>query len=284
MNFNFNVWENLYMPDLPFEEKIRMFMRSQRMYGPGDRILAGISGGKDSMMLAVVLSYVAEKDDVEVELLHLNFGQPGSELLEKHVRRFAEELGLPIRVWRMKDEWGITFPELLARLRGNPCGVCSTLLRYYLLYFGKEYDAIATGHNLDDIVSFMLYNAMTGNVRYSATLRPVVTTFFGNKKVRPFFYVPEERLAEEAKRRGIKSLPTGCPSEEEAPTVVLRKFLREFEKRVPGARKSLLKFFLSLDVEGREGGPRACERCGMPASGRVCAVCKMKERVRAGHG
>ncbi|NPA86442.1 MAG: hypothetical protein GXO00_00315 [Candidatus Diapherotrites archaeon] len=263
---------------VPFEEKIRMFMRSQRMYWPGARILSGISGGKDSLMLAVVLKHVSEVDDVSVELLHLNFGQKGSELLEKHVERFASELGLPLKVWRLEDEWGMRFDELVSRLRGNPCAICSTLLRYYLLYLGRDYDAVATGHNLDDVVSFYLYNAMTGNVSFSSTLRPVLKTSVGPLKIRPFFYVREEKIAEEAKKRGIVSFPTGCPSEEEAPTVLLRRFLKDFERRVPGARKNLLRFFLEKTEPPKEP-PNRCEICGMPTSGRICAVCKMKKRL-----
>ncbi len=267
------------MPKPPFEEKIRMFMRSQRMYRPGDRILAGISGGKDSMMLAVVLKHVSEVDDVSVELLHLNFGQRGSDVLERYVVKFAEELGLPIKVWRLEDEWGMKFDELVRKVKGNPCSVCSTLLRYYLLWFGKEYDVVATGHNLDDMVSFYLFNAMTGNTRYSSTLRPVVKTSVGPLKVRPFFYVPEEKIAEEARKRGIVSFPTGCPSEDEAPTVRIRGFLKEIEKRTPGARKGLLKFFLSVTPPPEGNAPRRCEVCGMPSSGRLCAVCRMKKKV-----
>ena len=256
-----------------------MFMRSQRMYKPGDRILAGISGGKDSMMLAVVLKHVSEVDDVSVELLHLNFGQKGSDLLEKHVINFANKLDLPIRIWRLEEEWGMKFDELVSRLGGNPCSVCSTLLRYYLLWVGKEYDVIATGHNLDDIVSFYLYNTMTGNTRFSTTLRPVIKSYVSPLKVKPFFYVPEERIAEEAKSRDIVSLPTGCPSEEEAPTVKIRKYLRDLEKQVPGARKNLLKFFLSVTPTEERKAVNRCKICGMPTSGNICAVCKMKIKL-----
>ncbi len=232
------------------------------------------------MMLAVVLKYVSTVDDVSVELLHLNFGQKGSKRLEEHVSRFAEELELPLRIWRFEEEWGMSFDELVQRVGGNPCSICSTLLRYYLLWFGKEYDVVATGHNLDDMVSFYLYNTMTGNTRFSSTLRPVVRTSVGPLKVRPFFYVPEERIAEEARSRGIVSFPTGCPSEEEAPTVRIRRYLKELESSVPGARKNLLRFFLSVTPPPQEKELNRCEICGMPTSGRICSVCRMK--IKAG--
>ncbi len=262
-----------------FEEKIRMFMRSQHMYKPGDKILAGISGGKDSLMLGLVMKYIVERDDVEAEFLHINFGQPGSELVEAYVKRFSKDLGIKLHVYRFKEDWGVGFPEIATVLRKNACSLCSQMLRYYLLYFGRDYDVVATAHNLDDIVSFLLYNAATGNTSYSSSLKPVLDTIIGVKKVKPFYYVPEERLADEAKKRGITPVPTGCPSEDEAPTVRIRRFLKEMEREVPGFRKNLLRTLIRIGTP-TDSAPNKCERCGMPSYGRICSVCRMRDRIK----
>lgn len=263
-----------------FEEKVRLYMRSQNMYGRNSNIFSGISGGKDSLALAEVLNYIREKDGVSVTLLHLNFGQKGSNILEKYVERFADERSLPIHIWRLEDDWGLTFDELSRRTKKNPCSLCSQLLRYYLLYipWKKGADVVATGHNLDDIASFVLYNVMTGSQRYSDGLRPVVKTVVGVLKVKPFFFMKEEKIAEYVKQKNITPVPTGCPSEDEAPTVMLRRVLKEIERKTPGARKNIVKFFLNNKVVESKP-PNRCKMCGMPSSGDVCSVCRLRMKV-----
>ncbi len=70
-----------------------------RLFGAGDRIVIGLSGGADSVTLSVLLPDVAREFGAEVvALAHLNHGlRPGAEDDQRFCGEFAARLGLPFR-------------------------------------------------------------------------------------------------------------------------------------------------------------------------------------------
>ncbi len=259
------------------EEKIWRFMRSERMYGKGSKIIAGVSGGKDSMFLIDVLDFARSRDDIEVDLLFIDFGLEGHKKAREYLEGLSRERGFTLRVVEIEKEFGMDIVQISYIAGKHICTVCSQLLRYYLLYSSKGYDTLITGHNMTDITAFYIVNAASGS-RYSDTLRPVFTTFLGNKKARPFFYLTENRLREIAKERGYRSFDTNCPGENELPSVSVRRMLVEAEERRKGFTKGLLKYFISHTTPSG-GNPVPCRLCGMPSRNGICSICRLKQKI-----
>jgi uncharacterized protein (TIGR00269 family) len=250
------------------------------MIRAGDRVLVGVSGGKDSMLLLYILKEL--KKDFELAAFHLDlsiegFSSPSLEV----VQRTAEEWNVPLVVYSLSEKWGMGLGEIAGRLGWKPCSLCGLLKRYYLLRTAKEegFNVVATGHNLDDVLSFYLYNAGTGNVRYFSSLRPLVKTALGIRKVKPLFYLDEKRIERYVKELSIPYYSGKCPFSSEAPTKKIRDFLNEMEEYHPGFKKTLLRFFLKYPVQ--ESSPsKLCKICGMPSSSSICSVCRIKKRLR----
>ena len=71
-------------------------IRRYRMFQPGQRVGAAVSGGADSVCLLYVLRELAPQWDLRLSLLHLNHGLRGEESRqdEQFVRDLAARLGM----------------------------------------------------------------------------------------------------------------------------------------------------------------------------------------------
>ena len=87
---------------------MRQTIGRDRLFGAGDRIVIGLSGGADSVTLSVLLPEVAREFGAEVvALAHLNHGlRPGAEDDQRFCGEFAARLGLPFET-EMADVRGL---------------------------------------------------------------------------------------------------------------------------------------------------------------------------------
>lgn len=259
------------MSALDGAEKVVLFVKSQGMIKRGEKVLVAISGGIDSAFTAHSLAKA-----FEIGLFHIDLGIEGfSEESRKAVEKLAEDLGAPLFIYDLKKEWGLSLPEIAEKLGQSTCSVCGTIKRYYLLYAAAKYGykVIATGHNLDDIVSFLIYSAGTGQ---RAALSPITETALGIRKIKPLYYFTEEKIEKYAKN--LPYTKASCPFGENAPTKILRRCLKDIETVRPGFRKTLLNFFIGK-MDRVKTMPNKCKYCGMPSSGSVCSVCRMRIKL-----
>ncbi|MCD8082790.1 MAG: tRNA lysidine(34) synthetase TilS [Clostridiales bacterium] len=80
-------------------DKVRRFINEKDMLLPGDRVIAAVSGGADSVCLLSVLCALAPDLSVSLRVLHVHHGLRGTEADrdEEFVRKLCEGLGVPFR-------------------------------------------------------------------------------------------------------------------------------------------------------------------------------------------
>ena len=83
-------------------KKVRKYIESWQMIGRGDRVIAGISGGADSICLLFVLLELKEEMGFEVAAVHVNHGLRGESAKrdEKYVREVCEKSGVRFFLFR----------------------------------------------------------------------------------------------------------------------------------------------------------------------------------------
>jgi len=244
------------------------------------------SGGKDSAVVAWILAKYAGDLGIEVGLMHIDLGIPTySKNTRKAVEELADTLNVPLYVHEIEREWGMPLPGIVGRLRKAPCYVCGILKRYYqnVLPGPLGYNVVATGHNLDDSVGFIINNFITGQIEYIPKLSPVLPeTELTVRKIKPLFWIQGSEALKYAEKNGIPYTPCRCPFQQPAPTFRIRQAFDDIEKMRPGAKKSFVKNAMRL-AESRkninERRPNKCRYCGAPTSGKICAVCKIKIRL-----
>ncbi len=266
------------------EERVLGLIRGQKLVRRGDRVMVSVSGGKDSAVAAWILAKHAEDLGIGVALLHIDLGIPTySRNTRKKVEDLAEKLEIPLYVHEVEKEWEMPLPGIVGRLRKASCYICGILKRYYQNTIPKAlgYNVVATGHNLDDSVGFTLNNLITGQIDYIPKLSAVLPeTELTVRKIKPLFWLQGSEILRYAEENGIPFAPCQCPFQKLSPTYMIRETFDRIEGIRPGAKKSIVKNVWRLvGQSAKEEQPHACKYCGAPTRGRVCAVCKMKEKL-----
>jgi len=211
-----------------------------RMIAENDFILTGLSGGKDSMVLLLVLDYFRKKAPVHFRLAAATFdpGFEGFDAASTHA--FCEALGIEHHTVRLQV--GAVIER--TGTEHKPCVVCSRLRRGNLYALAKRIGAnkLALGQHLDDIaVSFFISACRGGGL---TTMGPNVPSDDNAIRViRPLAYAEEKLTSAAAREKGI--VPHGeCiykkQLEESGDRAYFKRLLRQMEQDIPGLLPNLL--------------------------------------------
>jgi len=196
-----------------WEKEIRSLVgKAIHRYGliqDGDRILVGVSGGKDSLTLLRLLQERRKRVPIHYELIpahiDLGFGSDRAEIL----KNFFEREGLPYHIEITEIGRKANSPEN----RENPCFLCSWERRKRLFHLANRLkcNKVALGHHKDDIIETFLLNIFySGEI---STMLPLQSMFNGKMTIiRPLSLVGEKEIERFAKANGLPSGPSGCPS------------------------------------------------------------------------
>ncbi len=255
------------------------------MFGPQDRIMVAVSGGKDSLSLWDVLLRLG----YEAEGLHIDLGisKGGYSLVSKEkAEGFAKERSVPLQVVDLKERYGKSVPQLAAGRRGQTfCSLCGLVKRYIMNREAAEKGAVlATGHNLDDEVAVLFQNVLHWQDGYLARQEPVLPSTHPRpaRKVKPFFRLYERETAAYAILRGIDYIYDECPYAIGSTTIFYKELFNRLEANSRGAKLQFYLSFLQAKEEGLFSQVRAelseCARCGLPTSAAaLCAFCRLWE-------
>jgi len=261
------------------------------MFSDDDQLLVAVSGGKDSLSLWDVLSQLGYRADGMYIGLGIGGDDGYSMASQLKAQAFAEAHGLTLHVVDVKQTYGASIPELARRTRRGrkPCAVCGLVKRHIMNRVAYEggYDAIATGHNLDDEAAVLMQNTLRWQTGYLARQAPVLPSTHPRlaRKVKPFVRLYERETAAYAIVRGIDYIYDECPYAVGSTTIFYKGLLNQLESRSPGAK---LGFYLSFLQAKREGllsvqekalELNDCEKCGQPTTAPgLCAFCRLWEQ------
>jgi tRNA 2-thiocytidine biosynthesis protein TtcA len=215
-----------------WEKEIRSLMgKAIHRYGliqEGDRLLVGVSGGKDSLSLLHLLHERSKRVPIHYELLpvyiDLGFDSDRAEIL----KNFFEAKGFPYHI----EFTDIGVRANSAENRENPCFLCSWERRKSLFRLAHRFECnkIALGHHQDDIIETLLLN-----IFYSAeisTMLPLQTLFKGKMTlIRPLALLEEKKIERFAREMGFPFGPSGCPSSGKTKRKVVKDLIEKLSKK-----------------------------------------------------
>lgn len=269
------------------EERVRKTIRDRHLIVPGDIVAVGLSGGKDSTALLLILSrIVPEIRDVRLVAITVDEGIAGyREETVRSADRLARSLGLEHRHVSFVDLFGDTLDALLTGRVEESCTVCGILRKKALSDAAAALGAtkLATGHNLDDEAQSVLMNVLRGDLVRLA--RDSSAGSFGRfiPRIKPLIFVAEKEVAAYLLLRDAwQDLPE-CPYAKYALRQDARSMLATLEYRHPGTRLRLLESREAIEsvCAGASAiGPlRSCRECGDPCSGDICQFCTLKKTL-----
>ena len=142
-------------------EKASRYIKKQELLKSGDRVIAGVSGGADSMCMLLILLSLKQELDLDIIVAHVNHGIRGEEAKRDadFVEAFCADKGLAFELANA-DIPGI------AKETGTTSEEAGRNYRYsFFCELAEKYRAekIAVAHNSDDNAETVLFNIFRGS-------------------------------------------------------------------------------------------------------------------------
>lgn len=274
------------------EHRFERIIKKYHMLDGIERVGVAVSGGKDSTTLLHLMHKLSKIYGFELVGINIDLGIDMGKAYSTKSSEFAvknfEMLGVKYKVIRIKDEYGFTIDEAKKKIKRPVCSTCGLVKRYTLNDIAERegLDAIATGHNLNDMAQFVLSGYFSGDVLDLSRLKPVSQPEKGYKvkKIKPLFLIYEKEILTYAIINRIPFLYDSCPHTFRvggATQDKIRRKLEELEDEIPGFMMMLVQNFVDK-IQGplekeyvKEEDISRCKICGRPTSkGReICSFC-----------
>jgi tRNA 2-thiocytidine biosynthesis protein TtcA len=210
------------------------------MIGDGDRVMACLSGGKDSYTMLDILVALQRRAPVDFELIAVNLDQKQPGFPQDILPDYMREMGIPFHIIE-QDTYSVVkrvIPE-----GKTTCGLCSRLRRGALYHFAAENGVtrIALGHHRDDIIETLFLNLFNGG-RLKAMPPKLLSDDGQHVVIRPLAYCSEEDIARYAQTRGFPIIPCDlCGSQPKLQRQAIKRMLGEWKKAHPGRIENIFR-------------------------------------------
>ena len=177
------------------------------MISPGDKIAVGVSGGKDSLVLLVLLAelrkFFNKPYEVQAVTIDMGLGMDYS-----GVAALCKQLDVPYTIINTQIA-PIIFDH---RKEKNPCSMCAKMRRGALnqAILDLGCNKVALGHHYDDAVeTFMMSLLYEGRISCFQPVTDLDRT--GVIQIRPMLYIHEKTVDNFATRQNLPIVHNRCP-------------------------------------------------------------------------
>jgi tRNA 2-thiocytidine biosynthesis protein TtcA len=212
-----------------------------QMIEEGDRVMVGLSGGKDSWALLQILDVLRQRSPVKFSLVAVNVDSGYKEYKHGLIAETCRARGWDCRI----EHTGIG--ELIDDIledNATPCSLCARLRRGVLYRIAREVGAtkIALGHHADDFIETLLLNLFFAGALKAMPAR-LVSDDGAHVVIRPLVYVGEDEARAYTKECELPIIGCCCPACGDLGLQRQRtkRLLFELEREHPGVKNSMLK-------------------------------------------
>ena len=230
MNKRPDNWNSIYSRVLAAEKDFGMLRR-------GGRILLGISGGSDSLVLLDMLAYQQRVLSRTLGLTVLAVHVPG--------RYHGRPIAPVAKLEALCGQLGLPFVAAGPELKDDTfhdCFVCARARRKLLFDLAGQQgcDTIALGHNADDMVETALLNILYAG--HFAALHPRQPLLRGKVTViRPLAYVWKDQIRAYCGQRFGPIRQFRCPGSARSKRITIRSLLTRLERDGSPVKANILK-------------------------------------------
>ena len=236
------------------KERFVKAMATYHLIEDDDRILVGLSGGKDSLLLTELLAKRAkiEHPRFSVEALHVRMENIHYETDTSYLQAFCDNLGVPLHVRTTSFE---VFNEeaasneisnlkaqtsKLKRKQKQPCFLCSWNRRKQMFNLAQELgcNKIALGHHQDDLLHTALMN-LTFQGRFDTMPALLKMRKMPLSIIRPLCMIEEKDIKAYAALQGYQKQQKLCPYETNSHRADIKEIYDAIERMNPEARYSM---------------------------------------------
>ena len=230
---------------------IRKADQTYNLINHGDKIVVGLSGGKDSLALLYCLNLYRKfsHTDFEIQPVTLDLGFPSFN--PEPLKEFCSSLGLDLIVSDNKEVFEILkIQQEKQNLKHLPCSICSRMKKAAINKVAKEigFNKVAFAHHADDAIETLLMNQIYGS-RF-ATFSPKMHLENADIDfIRPFLLVREKDIKQFIKEEGINVVGSSCPADKNTTREEIKILLNNIYHQFPKARENFLTMISNYEHE-----------------------------------
>ena len=208
---------------------VRRCAEDYRMIAPNDKIAVGVSGGKDSLALLVLLSamraYYPQPYSLTAITVDMGLGMDFSPIAE-----LCERLEVPFT--QVKTQIGPIIFDY--RKEKNPCSMCAKMRRGALnnALLEQGFTKVALGHHRDDAVETFLMSLLFEG-RLSCFQPVTYLDRTGVTQIRPLLYLTEGMVRRFAEEQQLPVIENRCPADKNTKRQEIKELIVTLSKTYP---------------------------------------------------
>ena len=173
---------------------------------PNDKIAVCISGGKDSMLMAMLFKELKRRNKIPFEVVYLCMDPGYSETTLGMIQGNAGLLGIPLTMFRTR------IFDAVDNIPKSPCYICARMRRGYLYRQAKDLgcNKIALGHHYDDVIETTLMSILYSVQTQTMMPKLHSTNFEGMELIRPLYLIREDDIKAWRDANGLQFIRCAC--------------------------------------------------------------------------
>src|SRR5687767_13689888 len=221
-------------------KKVTKAIVDYRLIEDGDRVMVGLSGGKDSWALMQILDVLRQRAPIDFSLVAVTVDSGYDGYRHDLISKTCEQRGWEYRIEHTSI--GEVMDDLLDG--ATPCSLCARLRRGVLYRIAAELGAtkIALGHHLDDFIETLLLNLF-----FAGSLKAMPARLQSDNGehvvIRPLVYVTEAEARQYAKERTLPIISCCCRAcgDLSLQRQRIKRLIAELEVEHPEVKNSMIK-------------------------------------------
>ncbi|MDD7674551.1 MAG: tRNA 2-thiocytidine biosynthesis TtcA family protein [Oscillospiraceae bacterium] len=210
---------------------LRRCVEDYHMIEPGDRVGVGVSGGKDSLVLLVLLAELKKYVPFHLEAITIDMGL-GMDY--SGIEAMCRELNVPYTI--VKTEIGPIIFDY--RKEKNPCSMCAKMRRGALnqALLDRNLTKLALGHHYDDAVeTFLMSLLYEGRISCFQPVTKLDRT--GITQIRPMLYIHEKTVDNFARSAHLPVLQNRCPADKHTKREEIKELVYTLSQTYPDLKE-----------------------------------------------
>ena len=214
---------------------VRRCVDDYHMIEAGDKIAVGVSGGKDSLVLLVLLAglrqYFNKPFQLEAITIDMGLGMDYS-----GVQALCDKWDVPYTI--VKTEIAPIIFDY--RKEKNPCSMCAKMRRGALnqAILDKGFNKLALGHHYDDAVeTFLMSLLFEGRISCFQPVTDLDRT--GITQIRPMLYIHEKTVDNFAVRQNLPVIQNRCPVDKATKREEVKKLIYDLSQTYPDLKERI---------------------------------------------
>ena len=219
---------------------------------PNDSICVCISGGKDSMVMALLFKQLHAYSDFPFTVRYLVMNPGYSEAHLNQIKHNLELLEIPASIAKTD------IFDIANNTERSPCYLCAKMRRGALYRIAKEWgcNKIALGHHYDDVIETTLMNMLNSGSFQTMLPKLVSTHYSGMEVIRPMYLIREADIIDFGKTNGLSFIRCACRftekdyqaenSQRQATKELIAKLKEEYN---PFVEKNIFKSASNVQLE-----------------------------------